>query len=195
MIVTISATAVEVRLGKVDGGDIGGGCTHRNRCLRVKAAFAGSAKLPANTAFAVRAAIMAVVWWWWDWWWDWRLVGGLKRLFTTRNGFTGGTDTTTKRLMGAAFYRRQLERPAPAWPLYRGLYLLNATLKRFAKTDLDATTTTNGTPTNYQHPTVGPDHAPLFNEINNYKAKKESREEQKSKKIKFLFDNNSLTLW
>ena len=34
-----------------------GRCVYRNRCLRVKAAFAGSAKFPANTAFAARAAI------------------------------------------------------------------------------------------------------------------------------------------
>ena len=55
--------------------------------------------------------------------------------------------------------------------VYGGLYLPNATFKRFAETDLDATTTTNGTPTNYQHPTIGPDRAPLFNEINKYKAR------------------------
>ena len=43
------------------GGDGGGGCAHRNRCLRVKAAFAGSVKFPANKAFAARAAIPAAV--------------------------------------------------------------------------------------------------------------------------------------
>ena len=42
-------------------GDGGGGCVHRNRCLRVKAAFAGSVNLPANTAFAARTAITAAV--------------------------------------------------------------------------------------------------------------------------------------
>ena len=42
-------------------GDGGGGCIHRNRCLRVKAAFAGSLKFPANKAFATRAAIMAAL--------------------------------------------------------------------------------------------------------------------------------------
>ena len=41
-------------------GERGGRCVHRNRCLRVKAVFAGSAKLPANTAFAARAAIKAM---------------------------------------------------------------------------------------------------------------------------------------
>ena len=42
-------------------GDGGGGCDPRNRCLRVKAAFAARAAIPA-----------AVVWlWgeWWEWWW------------------------------------------------------------------------------------------------------------------------------
>ena len=42
-------------------GDGGGGCAHRNRCLRVKAAFAGSVKFPANEAYAARAAILAAV--------------------------------------------------------------------------------------------------------------------------------------
>ena len=59
-------------------GDSGGGCEHRNRCLRVKAAFAGCVKFLANEAFATRAAILAVVVWlwgeWWDWWWWWLLV-------------------------------------------------------------------------------------------------------------------------
>ena len=45
-------------------GDGGGGCVHRNRCLRVKAAFAGSVKFLANEAFAPRAAIVAAVWLW-----------------------------------------------------------------------------------------------------------------------------------
>ena len=40
-----------------NGGDCGGHCVHHNRCLRVKAAFAGSAKSPANTGFATRVAI------------------------------------------------------------------------------------------------------------------------------------------
>ena len=44
-------------------GDGGGGCAHRNRCLRANAAFAGSVKFPANKAIAARAAIPpAVVW-------------------------------------------------------------------------------------------------------------------------------------
>ena len=42
-------------------GDGGGDCAHHNRSLRVKAAFAGSVKFPANTAFAARAAIPAAV--------------------------------------------------------------------------------------------------------------------------------------
>ena len=42
-------------------GDGGGGCAHRNRCLRVKAAFAGSDKFPANEPFAARAAIPTAV--------------------------------------------------------------------------------------------------------------------------------------
>ena len=42
-------------------GDGGGGCAHRNRCLRTKAAFTGSDKFPANEAFAARAAILAAV--------------------------------------------------------------------------------------------------------------------------------------
>ena len=45
-------------------GDGGGGCVHRNRCLRVKAAFAGNVRFSANTAFAARAAIPAPVGWW-----------------------------------------------------------------------------------------------------------------------------------
>ena len=53
----------------VGDGDGGGDCAHRNRCLRVKAAFAWSVKFPANTAFAARAVIPAVVLWLWcDWW-------------------------------------------------------------------------------------------------------------------------------
>ena len=44
-------------------GDGGGGCAHRNCCLRVKAAFTGSVKFPANKAFAAREAIpVALVW-------------------------------------------------------------------------------------------------------------------------------------
>ena len=46
-------------------GDGGGGCAHRNRCLRAKAAFAGSDKFLANEAFAARAAILAAVVWFW----------------------------------------------------------------------------------------------------------------------------------
>ena len=41
------------------GGDGGGVCARRNCCLCVKAAFAGSVKLPPNKAFAARAAIPA----------------------------------------------------------------------------------------------------------------------------------------
>ena len=65
---------VESLVGGFAGGDGdgGGGCAHRNRCIRVKAAFAGSVKFPANEAFAARAAIpAAVVWLWWEWWWWW----------------------------------------------------------------------------------------------------------------------------
>ena len=47
-------------------GDGGGGCAHHNRCLRAKAAFAGSDKFPANKAFAARAAIPAAVVWLWE---------------------------------------------------------------------------------------------------------------------------------
>ena len=43
------------------GGENSGRCVHRNCCLRVKAAFAGRAKSPANTAFTTRAAITVVV--------------------------------------------------------------------------------------------------------------------------------------
>ena len=46
-------------------GDGGGGCDHRNRCLRVKAAFAGSVKFPANEAFSARVVIPAAVVWLW----------------------------------------------------------------------------------------------------------------------------------
>ena len=59
------------------GGDDNGGCdcTHRNCWLRLKAAFAGSFKFPANQAFAARAVIpAAVVWLWGEWrdcWWWW----------------------------------------------------------------------------------------------------------------------------
>ena len=42
-------------------GDCVGGCVRRNRCLRVKAAFGGSVKFLAKTAFAARAAITAAV--------------------------------------------------------------------------------------------------------------------------------------
>ena len=52
-------------------GDGDGGRVHRNRCLRVKAAFAESVKFPANTAFAARAAIPAAVVWLWREWWEW----------------------------------------------------------------------------------------------------------------------------
>ena len=44
-------------------GDGGGGGAHRNRCLRAKAALAGSVKFPANVAFAARAAIPAGLVW------------------------------------------------------------------------------------------------------------------------------------
>ena len=55
--------------GVGDGGDCGGDCVRRSRCLRVKAAFAGGVKFLANTAFAARAAITAaVVWLWWELW-------------------------------------------------------------------------------------------------------------------------------
>ena len=104
-------------------GDCVGDCLHHNRCLRGKAAIAGSVKFPAYTAFAARAAIAAVAawlvavaaWWWWEWWewWEWRLMRGSKTLFTTSNGYMGGTVATRRRFMGAAFYRRQIERPAP----------------------------------------------------------------------------------
>ena len=53
-------------------GDGSGGCAHRNRCLYVKAAFAGSVKFPANKAFATRAAIPVAVVWMWGEWWEWR---------------------------------------------------------------------------------------------------------------------------
>ena len=39
------------------------------------------------------------------------MMEGSKTLFTTRNGFMVGTVATTKRFMGAAFYRWQLEPP------------------------------------------------------------------------------------
>ena len=45
-------------------GDGGGGCVHRNRCLRVKAAIVGNVSFSANTAFTARAAIPAPVGWW-----------------------------------------------------------------------------------------------------------------------------------
>ena len=48
--------------------DGGGSYAHRNRCLRVKAAFAGSVKFPAKKAFAARAAIPAAVVWLWGGW-------------------------------------------------------------------------------------------------------------------------------
>ena len=51
-------------------GDGGGGYDHRNHCLCVTAAFAGSVRFRANEAFAARAAIpAAVVWLWGEWWW------------------------------------------------------------------------------------------------------------------------------
>ena len=42
---------------------LAGGRVRHNRCLRVKPAFAGSVKFPANIAFAARAAIPAAVVW------------------------------------------------------------------------------------------------------------------------------------
>ena len=65
---------VESLVGGFAGGDGdgGGGCAHRNRCLRAKAAFAGSDKFPANKAFAARAAIPVAVVWLWGEWWEWR---------------------------------------------------------------------------------------------------------------------------
>ena len=56
---------VEWLVGGFAGGDGDGegGCDHRNRCLRVKAAFAGRVKFPANEAFSPRAAIPAAVVW------------------------------------------------------------------------------------------------------------------------------------
>ena len=56
---------VESLVGGFAGGDGdgGGGCTHRNRYLRAKAAFTGIVKFPANEAFAARAAIPTVVVW------------------------------------------------------------------------------------------------------------------------------------
>ena len=44
-----------------NGGDCGGRCVHRNRFLPVKAAPDESAKSPANTAFAARAAFTVAV--------------------------------------------------------------------------------------------------------------------------------------
>ena len=38
-----------------------GRCVHRNRCLRMKAAFARRDNSPANAAFAARAAITVVL--------------------------------------------------------------------------------------------------------------------------------------
>ena len=35
--------------GSGNGGDCGGRCVHRKRCLRVKAAFSGRDKSPANS--------------------------------------------------------------------------------------------------------------------------------------------------
>ena len=61
---------MESLVGGFAGGDGygGGGCVNRNRCLRVKAAFAGSVKFLANEAFAARAAIpAAAVWLWREW--------------------------------------------------------------------------------------------------------------------------------
>ena len=42
------------------------------------------------------------------------VMGGSKALFTTSNGFMGGTVATRKLFMGTAFYRWQLE---PPWGL------------------------------------------------------------------------------
>ena len=65
---------VESLVGGLTGGDGDGGgvCAHRNRCLRVKAPFAGSVTFPANKAIATRAAIPAAVVWLWEEWWEWR---------------------------------------------------------------------------------------------------------------------------
>ena len=61
-------------LGRFAGveGHGSGGCTHCNRFLRVKAAFAGSVKFPSNEAFAARVAILAAVVWLWEKWREWR---------------------------------------------------------------------------------------------------------------------------
>ena len=47
------------------------------------------------------------------------VMEGSKTLFTTRNGFMVGNVATTKRFMGAAFYRWQLE---PPWLLTTANY-------------------------------------------------------------------------
>ena len=43
------------------GGDGGGGCVHRNRCLRVKAAFAARAATTAALVVVVVAVVGVVV--------------------------------------------------------------------------------------------------------------------------------------
>ena len=59
----IAVPAVEGMVGGSGCGDSGGEnsgrCVHRNCRLRMKAAFAGPAKSPTNTAFTARAAITA----------------------------------------------------------------------------------------------------------------------------------------
>ena len=82
------------------GGDCIGDRRNRNRCLRAKAAIAGSVKFPVHTAFAARAAVTAVAAWWW---WEWRLMRGSKTVFTSRNGFMGGTRCHQKKFHGNCF--------------------------------------------------------------------------------------------
>ena len=63
---------MESMVGASAGGDgncFGGG-VHRNRCLCLKAAFSGSVKFLAHTAFAARVAITAAVVWRWSEWWE-----------------------------------------------------------------------------------------------------------------------------
>ena len=89
--------------GVIGGGDGGGGSAHRNRCLRVKAEFAGSVKFPANIAFAARAAIpVALLWLWLDWlewrWCWWRLMGGFGRSCDRGNGGDGSSGSSSRLL-------------------------------------------------------------------------------------------------
>ena len=84
----------------IGDGDGGGHCAHLNRCLRLKAAFAGSVNFLANTAFTARAAIPAcgalvmVRLVEWHWWWM-RLMGSFGSGCNRGNRYDGSSGSSS----------------------------------------------------------------------------------------------------